>query len=188
MRKGHLLIAGLGNLPHPRTRHSVGQDIVRSLAVRWNMILESGKGGLSASKVLSMEGNPLKITLFVPSALMNISGRSIVKVMNETVALTQNMVVIHDSLDHEPYTISPKFGGSANGHNGVRSVIAALGGNNKFHRLRIGIGRDESDAAEYVLQPLRRQENRYWGPEGEGSDLVVREILRIADSDSTAQR
>ena len=51
----------------------------------------------------------------------------------------------------KPDAVSQKFGESANGHNGVRSVISVLG-TSDFHRLRIGIGENEGvDAAEYVL-------------------------------------
>ncbi|KAL7281653.1 hypothetical protein ACG7TL_004970 [Trametes sanguinea] len=90
------------------------------------------------------------------------------------------MIVIHDSLDHKPCTVSPKFGGSANGHNGVRSIIDALGGDKDFHRLRVGIGRD-GDPANYVLGPLSPQERQFWGSTGGGPDLVWRELTRILE-------
>jgi len=49
-----------------------------------------------------------------------------------------------------------------------------------FHRLRIGIGRDESDPAHYVLGSLSSAEREFWGQSGKGIDLVWRELSRIA--------
>lgn len=47
-----------------------------------------------------------------------------------------------------------------------------------FHRLRVGIGRDGSDAAEYVLGRLSPHELQFWGQDGQGSDMVCRELER----------
>jgi PTH1 family peptidyl-tRNA hydrolase len=110
---------------------------------------------------------------------MNISGPSIATAARAAVRLPSRMIVLADSLSHRPQTVSPKLGGSANGHNGIKSLIAALGGEAGFHRLRLGIGRDEgSDAADYVLQQLSGHERRFWT--GEGLDLVLQEIEKIA--------
>lgn len=92
------------------------------------------------------------------------------------------MIVIHDSLSHKPCTNSPKFGGSANGHNGVRSIISALGGDTNFHRLRIGIGREERDVAEYVLGKLSIHERQFWSVDGQGIDLVWSSLNKISGS------
>lgn len=89
------------------------------------------------------------------------------------------MIVIHDSLSHKLEKVSYKLGGSANGHNGVKSVISALGGDANFHRLRIGIGRNDVDAAEYVLRKLSQHEREFWGEDGEGVDLVLSEVERV---------
>jgi PTH1 family peptidyl-tRNA hydrolase len=111
---------------------------------------------------------------------MNISGSSVLAALRKSVKSPQSMIVIHDSLSHRPETISYKFGGSANGHNGVKSVISSLR-TTDFHRLRMGIGRDVStDPAEYVLSKLSHDERAYWGSEGEGMDVVLKEIVRVA--------
>jgi PTH1 family peptidyl-tRNA hydrolase len=89
------------------------------------------------------------------------------------------MIVIQDSLSHKAETLSVKLGGSANGHNGIKSVIAALGGDG-FYRFRIGIGRDQSDPADYVLQKLSSSERTFWSDGGQGLNNVVREIHKIA--------
>jgi PTH1 family peptidyl-tRNA hydrolase len=89
--------------------------------------------------------------------------------------------------------VSPKFGGSANGHNGVRSVIASMGNivsqlpaprpaNDEFHRIRLGIGRPthkSADVADYVLGFLSREELDWWAYGGEGLNKVVAALEAI---------
>lgn len=106
---------------------------------------------------------------------MNISGPSVAAVYRKT---TSSLIVITDSLLHPVETLSVKLGGSANGHNGVKSVITALGGESNFHRFRIGIGRNGTDAAEYVMQKLSSHERQFWT--NEGLDLVLSELENIA--------
>jgi len=112
---------------------------------------------------------------------MNISGPPIAEALRHTAKTPSNLIVIHDSLDHKPASCSPKFGGSANGHNGIKSIIGALGGEAGFHRLRIGIGRGPGDTAAYVLDRLPSYEKQFWRPGGEGIDLIWREITKIVD-------
>ena len=109
---------------------------------------------------------------------MNICGRSVVRMLNRKAVKPANLLVICDSIDHPPCLLRPKFGGSANGHNGVRSVITALGNNGDFHRLRLGVGRSP-DIPDYVLGPLSAEELEFWSPTGLGSKVVWREVTRI---------
>jgi PTH1 family peptidyl-tRNA hydrolase len=111
--------------------------------------------------------------------LMNVSGPSVAKVLRETVQFPRAMVVIHDSLGHKVDVLSPRLGGSANGHNGVKSLISAIG-TPDFHRFRIGIGKNDIDAAAYVLQRLSSHERQFWGPEGRGLELVLKQLGKIA--------
>ena len=99
--------------------------------------------------------------------------------LKKTARAPSSLVVIHDSLEHKPTVLSPKFSGSANGHNGVRSMISALG-SKEFHRLRLGIGRPESDVSGYVLTRLPNYERQFWAPDSPGLDLVWEHIQRIA--------
>ena len=116
----------------------------------------------------------------VSGALMNISGSQVVQKLRKTAVKPANMILIVDSLDHRPCTLSPKFGGSANGHNGVRSVNAALGNDPNFHRLRLGIGRD-GDPSQYVLGPLSPEEREYWSVTGRGSEAVWKALTHIVE-------
>lgn len=154
-------------------------------------------GGLVGNTTTTLGASLVSVTLFKPSAfdprpcfssadgvlhtepLMNISGPSVSAALKYTVRKSNSLIVIHDSLSHKPEKVSYKLGGSANGHNGVKSVISALGGDMNFHRLRIGIGRNDVDAAEYVLRKLSQHERHFWGEDGEGVDVVLNELELI---------
>jgi PTH1 family peptidyl-tRNA hydrolase len=113
---------------------------------------------------------------------MNISGPSVLSALRKSLSTTPqptHLILIHDSLEHTPLTLSYKFSGSANGHNGVKSVIASLQ-STSFHRFRIGIGRDAAyDPAHYVLSKLPPEEREFWSAEGMGMDVVLREIEKV---------
>ncbi|PIL35810.1 hypothetical protein GSI_01470 [Ganoderma sinense ZZ0214-1] len=186
MANPHFLIVGLGNATFPGTRHSLGQLAVDVLAKRLGTHLSSERSGWSVNTSFDLGQNVVSLTLFKPRALMNISGRPVVQMLRQSAIKPTNMIVLHDSLDHKPCALSPKFGGSAGGHNGVRSIIAALGNDSDFHRLRLGIGRGGPggggggiDVADFVLGPLSSRERQFWSATGPGSDLVWNELTRI---------
>ncbi|KAG8749475.1 hypothetical protein FRC14_001337 [Serendipita sp. 396] len=194
---GRMLIFGLGNMPYPRTRHSVGQLITDGLAAKFNVHLayepklQSFHGEVLG---LPMPGSPnnkrLKLSLAKTKNYMNLSGPSVQKTYEAKLRHTQTfhprnrrVIIIHDSIDQAPMKISPRFGGSARGHNGVRSVIAALG-TQDFYRIRIGIGMPPRGALEqYVLEKLSKEELEYWSPGGEGIERVWEAILKIIEDE-----
>jgi len=174
----HLLIAGLGNLPYPMTRHSIGQLVIDALATRLGIHMKSDRGGYSGHGDVLIGNTPVNLTLFKSKSLMNVSGPSIAKAYRQSVNSPASMIVLTDSLSHRVEALSVKFGGSANGHNGIKSIISALGGELGFYRFRLGIGRDETDAATYVMRQLSSHERQYWN--NEGLDIILREIERVA--------
>jgi peptidyl-tRNA hydrolase, PTH1 family len=124
---------------------------------------------------------------------MNLSGPWVKKTYEEVLHHTQTfhprnrrVIIIHDSIDQAPLKVSPRFGGSANGHNGVRSVIDALS-TRDFYRIRIGIGKPERGMLEqYVLERLSQQELEYWSPGGEGIEKVWEAIVKIIQDECVA--
>jgi PTH1 family peptidyl-tRNA hydrolase len=109
---------------------------------------------------------------------MNISGPSIAAACRKRGLPPSMLVVISDSTDHDPCTLKYRLAGSANGHNGLKSVISALGSQD-FHRVRVGVGRHPStDLAEYVLGKLSSHERQFWS--GDGVDLVCDAIEKVA--------
>lgn len=107
---------------------------------------------------------------------MNISGRSVSQAYKAYLrpAPLHRVIVIHDSLSHKPFTTSVKLGGSANGHNGVRSTIEALGSAD-FSRIRVGIGQHGGDAADYVLEAFPPAERAYWSSP-EACEKIIADI------------
>ena len=118
------------------------------------------------------------LNVYVTESLMNISGPSIAAAYRQSVNFPSSMIILTDSLSHKVEALSVKLGGSPNGHNGVKSLISALGGEMGFYRFRLGIGRDESDAATYVMRQLSSHERRYWTDEG--LDLILKEVEKVA--------
>lgn len=144
------LIVGLGN-PGPeyhRTRHNAGADFVSALAERHGVALraESRFHGLTAR--LDIGGHDIR--LLVPQTWMNRSGQSVGAMLNFFRFEPAQLLVAYDELDLPPGEVRFKFDGGHGGHNGLRDIIAALGNNRAFHRLRIGIG--HPGAREQVTQ------------------------------------
>lgn len=115
-----------------------------------------------------------------PEALMNLSGPPVASALSQAGLPSTSLVVLHDSLGHKSLAISPKFGGSANGHNGIRSIMTASRIGSDFHRLRLGIGKNEDqNAADYVMASLSPVEREFWGPDGKGVDAAWKHIEKI---------
>ncbi|GAA6041268.1 hypothetical protein JCM8097_001306 [Rhodosporidiobolus ruineniae] len=102
------------------------------------------------------------------------------------------LLALADDLDSPPSSLKYQRGGGPKGHNGIRSLSAALpGGSRDFHRLWVGIGRPEerSEVARWVLAPLGREEFRRVefdddsGSGGETLEKAWEEILRVAYED-----
>ena len=82
---------------------------------------------------------------------------------------------MHDELEKKFGALSMRFGGSARGHNCLRSLISAMG--KDFWRLRFGIGRPEEKdmVGDYVLAPFLERERQYMGQLVEGAmNLLLR--------------
>lgn len=121
---------------------------------------------------------------------MNLSGPAVKKTIDDKLhnvpsfhSKYRKTIIIHDSIDQAPMKVSPRFGGSARGHNGIRSVIASLG-TQDFHRIRIGIGAAGHGLLEqYVLERMSPKELEYWSPGGEGIETVWNAILKIIEDE-----
>jgi len=172
-----LLVVGLGNLPLPLTRHSVGHLIIDVLANRLGINLTSQKGGYAGHGEVHLGETLVSLTLFKSKSLMNISGPSVAGIYKKTTRNPKSLVVISDSVQHDVAKLAVRLGGSANGHNGVKSIISALGGEQNFWRFRVGVGYDKSDMANYVLGPLSCYERDFWREEG--LDRVLAELEQL---------
>jgi peptidyl-tRNA hydrolase, PTH1 family len=95
------------------------------------------------------------VTLALPRTFMNDSGRAVAALLSGRAGTPATMVVVYDDMDLPLGRLRLRFGGHDGGHQGVRSIIAAVQ-SDQFCRLRLGIGRPVSgeEASEYVLAPV----------------------------------
>ena len=134
------LIVGLGNPgdKYTDTRHNAGEWLIERLARRFNISLnpESKFFGKTARTIV----NGKEVRLLVPTTFMNLSGKAVEALASFYRIKPEEILVIHDELDLPPGTAKLKQGGGHGGHNGLKDIVAQLGNNNNFYRLRIGIG------------------------------------------------
>lgn len=148
------LIVGLGN-PGPEyahTRHNAGEDLVAKLAAKLSISLTSTPKFFGLSGRALVAGGELR--LLVPTTYMNRSGQAVGAFSQFYKIPPQAILVAHDELDLPPGCARLKLGGGHGGHNGLRDIIAALGNNRDFGRLRLGIGHPGAAplVTGYVLQ------------------------------------
>jgi PTH1 family peptidyl-tRNA hydrolase len=150
-----LCIAGLGNpgSRYEHTPHNLGFRVLDELAKRHSLSISKTEGvSLTASGLLADK----KAVLVKPQTFMNNSGMGVGAVLKSHNLTHRNLIVVYDELALPWTGLRIKLSGSAAGHNGVKSIIAALK-TEVFTRVRVGIhpGR-EIDAVEYVLAPFAR--------------------------------
>ncbi|MGH3301825.1 MAG: aminoacyl-tRNA hydrolase [Streptosporangiaceae bacterium] len=152
------LIVGLGN-PGPqyaRNRHNVGFLVVDVLAERAGVRFKRDRSRAQVA-IGRLAGVP--VILAKPMTSMNASGRPVAALRAFYKLPGDRIVVIHDELDIPFGDARLKLGGGDNGHNGLRSVTAALGSRD-YYRIRIGIGRPPGrmDPADFVLRDFAAAE------------------------------
>ena len=144
------VIAGLGNpgAEYANTPHSIGFEVVDALAreigASWKA--SSSFGGELAAGMLG----GMKVVLVKPMTYMNLSGDCVapgVKYHNAKAA--EDLLVVSDDIDLPVGKMRVRKGGSAGGHNGLKSVIERTG-TPDFVRLRLGVGRDSRERANVI--------------------------------------
>lgn len=147
------LIVGLNNpgSQYEGTRHNAGEWVLSALCERNNVRLVPESKYFGATAKATIEGQDVRLLL--PSTFMNLSGKAVGALANFFRIAPQEILVIHDELDLPPGVAKFKLGGGHGGHNGLKDIIARLGNQRDFYRLRIGIGHpgDKALVSHYVL-------------------------------------
>lgn len=150
------IIVGLGNpgAKYEKTRHNVGFMAIDKIASAYNIDVSKLK-----YKALTGEGKIAqeKVMLVKPQTFMNLSGDSVVEIMNFYKAEHGKLIVIYDDLDIGLGSIRIRKQGSGGTHNGMRSVIGKLGFSD-FPRIRIGIGAADTDIVDFVIGKFTKSE------------------------------
>lgn len=182
---GPILIIGLGN-PGRRyegTRHNVGFEVVRELASSWDLgktrekfngILAEGRAG---------PGGP-RVILFQPLTFMNESGRAAGPLRGSKRIPLDRVVVIHDEIDLPFGEVRSRIGGGLAGHNGLKSLKAGFG-DDRFWRVRVGVGRPDSTEPEvvsaWVLGRFSEPKADVQGLIRDAAEETGRLVFRLAD-------
>jgi peptidyl-tRNA hydrolase, PTH1 family len=152
------IIVGLGNpgSRFDRTRHNIGFDIIDELAKANQALLNQTK---FKGVYTTIHHHGEKAILLKPLTYMNLSGESIRPFMDYYDIPIENLLVIYDDLDLPVGKIRLRQKGSAGGHNGIKSTIAHVGGQN-FNRIRVGIDRPTNgmSISDYVLGKFTGEE------------------------------
>ena len=167
-----LIVVGLGN-PEPHyalTRHNAGWWLVDLLAQQHNVNIARAH---STTRLGLGTIGEHTIALAKPRTHVNGSGASVRYLLARLRTTQERLLVVYDETALPPGRLRLRPRGSAAGHNGVKSIIEALG-NQDFARLRIGVGRPTAgdDMIGWVLGEMPQDDQ----------NLVDGAIARAADS------
>jgi peptidyl-tRNA hydrolase, PTH1 family len=152
------LIVGLGNpeSEYGDTRHNLGFACLRELARRLGVPVDRKRW-----QSLVGHSEDRRLWLVMPQTYMNLSGQAVAKALRDIHAGPQTTWVVYDELDLPLCRMRIRRGGSGAGHNGVLSIIDALG-TDEFVRFRVGIGKPARKGSEsgrhYVLGRFTKAE------------------------------
>lgn len=150
-------IVGLGN-PGPEyrdTRHNVGQRVVEALARRLRVRFAREAG----QQVARGRWRGETVYLAKPGSFMNVSGPAVARISRKLRVGPADLIIVFDDLDLPLGKVRVRMKGSAGGHNGVRSIIEALG-TEELRRVKVGIGRPAAPGerrdvvVDHVLSPF----------------------------------
>jgi peptidyl-tRNA hydrolase, PTH1 family len=149
------LIAGLGNpgAKYRDTLHNVGFEVIDALTRRFRATLESAPADALMARVRSLtSGWPDDVLLVKPLTFMNVSGRAVGELQRYFKIDVDAVLIIVDDVNLPAGQLRARRGGSAGGHNGLKSIIDGLA-TDQFPRLRVGVGRGDPrrDLADHVL-------------------------------------
>jgi PTH1 family peptidyl-tRNA hydrolase len=153
------LIVGLGNpgIEYQFTPHNLGYLAVDRIAEKLGSIRIANRHCRALTGRAKM-GNE-DVLLAKPETFMNLSGLSVRELLDKyEVDAAKDLIVLHDELDFEWGTMRIRERGSSAGHNGVESIMGAVGP--EFIRIRMGVGPGHpiTNGADYVLAPMKKKQ------------------------------
>ena len=147
------VIVGLGNpgKTYEKTRHNVGFLVIDRVAEELGVKIVTDKFKAFIGETF-VKGE--KVLLVKPQTYMNLSGESVVRILNYFNCSEEDLFVVSDDLDLEVGTIRLRDKGSSGGQKGIQNIIDHLG-TKEFLRLKVGIGNNKRiDTKDYVLGKL----------------------------------
>lgn len=167
------IIAGLGNpgAKYVNTRHNIGFDVADALCAKFDIKLNKSK-----FKAICGEGRIAgeKVVVAKPQTFMNLSGEAVQELKSWYKTENSEIIIVYDDVSLPVGKIRVRPGGSAGGHNGMKSIILNLN-SDEFPRVRIGVGAPENsgfDLADYVLGKFSREE----------IDVLIKSAVRAVEA------
>jgi PTH1 family peptidyl-tRNA hydrolase len=171
------MLAGLGNpgKNYEATRHNIGFMVLDALASETNISFDKNKSDIHFGRGRLKN---IPVILAKPMKFMNLSGIPLKKLADFFKIPKNNIIIIHDDVDIHFGSIKIKQKGGHGGHNGVRSIMETFGGGD-FIRLRIGVGRPESETmmTGHVLGSFNEYEQNFLDKIIHTSNESVKTIL-----------
>lgn len=156
-----VLLVGLGNpgKEYDGTRHNIGFECLDAFVAKADGMGEWTDKKSLKCQLVSGQVNQTKIYAIKPTTFMNNSGEAVRAVADYYKIPYDKIVIIHDELDIKFGTIRTRVGGSAAGHNGIKSITQHIG--EDTGRIRIGIGPKKPaqiDSSDFVLAKFTAKE------------------------------
>jgi peptidyl-tRNA hydrolase, PTH1 family len=175
------LIVGLGNpgAEYTSTPHNIGFEVAERLRQRWGLGKPKARyrGLFSEGRTGPGGAGGARVAILMPQTYMNDAGRSVGPARGELRVELDRLLILHDEIDLPFGDIRVRLGGGLAGHNGLKSLKAALGSAD-FHRVRIGVGRppttDPDLVAAYVLGKFKQPRDEVQGLIDEAADAAER--------------
>jgi peptidyl-tRNA hydrolase, PTH1 family len=178
------LIVGLGNPgdEYQDTPHNMGFMAIDRIAGECGVKVANRHCRAVTAKAM-VEGQP--VLLAKPETYMNRSGESVRELLERYEAdPAKDLIVLYDELALPFGSIRVRERGSAGGHNGVKSIIACLGGSQEFLRVRLGVAPEYklTNGRDYLLSPMRKAQLPLKDEALEAGSEAVRMILTLGAS------
>ncbi|GAB5466581.1 MAG: aminoacyl-tRNA hydrolase [Candidatus Kapaibacteriales bacterium] len=174
------IILALGNpgSEYELTRHNIGWLIADSF-------VESKKSEFVQEAnylIAALRYAGKNVAIIKPLTFMNLSGKAATKFIGKHGGDASKLVVISDEYNFPLGKIHLKRGGSAGGHNGLKSMITELG-TDGFWRLRAGIGKDfgQGQLVDYVLSNFKESETEYLNKAIISGEKALEAIIKIGE-------
>jgi peptidyl-tRNA hydrolase, PTH1 family len=179
------LIVGLGNpgIEYQFTPHNMGFLAIDRIAGQCGVKVANRHCKAVTARAI-VEGQP--VLLAKPETYMNLSGESVRELLERyEVDSAKDLIVLYDELALPFGSIRVRERGSAGGHNGVKSIIVALGGSQEFLRVRLGVAPEyklANGSRDYLLSPMRKAQLPLADEALDASSEAVRVILTLGAS------
>jgi PTH1 family peptidyl-tRNA hydrolase len=176
------LIAGLGNpgRQYVGTRHNVGFLVADALVERWALgrVRDRFHARIAEGRIQTPDDRPgPRVAVMSPQTFMNEAGRAVGPARGAFHVPLERVVVVHDEIDLPFGDVRTRLGGGLAGHNGLKSVKAALGSAD-FMRIRSGVGRPDSTDPEIVSAYVL---GRFRESPAEVDDLIGRAVEAVEE-------